>query len=155
MKRFLDHFEEILGALFLGIMVTIAFLNVITRYVLKFSMAFTEELTLYLFVWVTLLGISLTFREGANVVVSIIYNRFDPSIRKFLYLLAAVCSVAFFAFFAYFGALEVMEEIDMHAMTEALEFPVWVFTGSMPIAGIFTIVRIWFRTRDDLRSGNY
>ncbi|MDR3279674.1 MAG: TRAP transporter small permease [Synergistaceae bacterium] len=155
-KRFvLYHFEEALGAIFLAVMVSIAFINVITRYVLKFSLAFTEELTLYLFVWITLLGVSLAFREGANMAVSVIYNRFKKGGRRVLYLLAAVCSIAFFAVFTYFGVLEVRDEILMGVMTEAMELPVWLFTISMPMAGVFTIFRIILRTRDDLRAENY
>jgi TRAP-type C4-dicarboxylate transport system permease small subunit len=156
LKRFvLYHFEEVLGALFLAIMVSISFVNVVTRYVLKFSMAFTEEITLYLFVWITLLGVSLAFRESANMAVSILYNRFGVRVRKFLYVLAVVCSILFFAVFTYFGALEVRDEISMRVMTEAMELPVWLFTISMPLAGVFTIFRIVFRMRDDLRTGNY
>lgn len=155
-KRFiLYHIEEMLGALFLGAMVTISFLNVITRYVLKYSMAFTEELTLYLFVWVTLLGVSLAFREGANMSVSLLYNRFGKKVRMALYLLAVSCTVAFFAFFTYFGILEVLDEVSMQAMTEAMEIPVWWFTVSMPISGIFTIFRVVYRMRGDLRAENY
>lgn len=152
-KRFtLYRFEEVLGALLLGVMVTISFLNVITRYVLKYSMAFTEELTLYLFVWVTLLGISLAFADGANVAVSILYNRFGKRARRILGIFAAACSVLFFAAFAYLGILEVMDEMSMRAMTEAMELPVWWFTASMPVAGVLIIFRVISRARDDLRA---
>jgi TRAP-type C4-dicarboxylate transport system permease small subunit len=149
------HIEEVFCAVFLGIMVIIAFLNVVTRYVFKYSMAFTEELTLYLFVWITLLGVALAFKEGTNVSVSVLYNRFGKKVRKALYLLAVVCSLAFFAAFTYFGCLEVSDEISMNVTTEAMEFPVWIFTVSMPLAGVLTIIRIIGRTIDDMRSGNY
>jgi TRAP-type C4-dicarboxylate transport system permease small subunit len=152
---YLYHFEEILGAVFLAVMVTISFVNVITRYVLKFSMAFTEELTLYLFVWITLLGVSLAFRESSNMAVSVLYNRFGKGARRFLYLFAALCSIAFFALFTYFGVLEVSEEVSMSVMTEALEIPVWLFTVSMPLAGMFTLFRIVLRARDDFHAGRY
>ena len=74
--KLLDHIEEIIGGVCLGIMVTIAFINVLTRYLFKYSMAFTEELTLYLFVWATLMGASIAFREGSNIAVSFLYDRF-------------------------------------------------------------------------------
>ena len=151
----LHHFEEILGSLFLVVMVTIAFLNVVTRYLFKYSMAFTEEITLYLFVWVVLLGTSIAFREGANMAVTVIYNRFPPNGRRVLYLLGALLSVAFFIVFGALGALEVMEEIEMGVTTEAVELPVWIFTISMPIAAFFTLIRIFMKTRADLCSKNY
>lgn len=156
MKRFFSHsFEEILGAIFLAVMVSVAFLNVVTRYVLKYSMAFTEELTLYLFVWVTLLGTSLAFKDGANMSVTIFYNRFGKKWRKALHLIAAACTIIFFAGLAYWGAVEVMEEIEMSVTTEALEFPVWFFTISMPVVAVFTIFRVLARTRKDIKDGDY
>lgn len=150
-RIFLSRFEEIIGASCLAVMVTIAFVNVITRYVLKYSMAFTEELTLYLFVWVVMLGTSLAFREGTNMAVTFFYNRFGLGTRRALDLFMALVSVTFFAVLAYFGVLEVMDEFEMGAMTEAIELPVWLFTGAMPIASLLTIVRVVVRTRDDVR----
>lgn len=147
--------EGVLGAVFLAIMVTISFLNVITRYILKYSMAFTEELTLYLFVWVTLLGTSLAFKDGVNISVTIFYNKFNKKWRKCLYLFATTCTIIFFAGLAYYGIVEVMEEIEMNVMTEALEFPVWFFTISMPIVAIFTILRVLVRANKDIRNGDY
>ena len=67
MKKFsLLKLEETVGALGLAVMVTIAFINVLTRYVFKYSVAFTEELTLYIFVWITLMGTAIAFREGSS-----------------------------------------------------------------------------------------
>ena len=46
MWRFLDaHFEDLLGALMLAVMVTVAFINVIVRYFTSFSFAWSEEIT--------------------------------------------------------------------------------------------------------------
>ena len=155
MRIFLTKFEEIIGGTMLAIMVTIAFLNVITRYCFHYSMAFTEEITLYLFVWITLLGTSIAFRDGANMAVTALYNRFGRGARKLLYLLATVCSLVFLIVLGYWGIMEVIEEIDMGAMTEAIELPVYLFTSSIPIACAFTIVRLIMKTVVDIRAGNY
>ena len=48
-------------------------------------MAFTEELTLYMFVWATMLGVSLAFKHGANMDVSLLYDRFPQTVRKDVY----------------------------------------------------------------------
>ncbi|WP_051909182.1 TRAP transporter small permease [Thermus scotoductus] len=60
----LRRLEESLLALLLGGMVTLAFLNVLTRYFLRYPLAFTEELLVNGFVWATLLGIAIGLREG-------------------------------------------------------------------------------------------
>ena len=50
--------EDVVGAVLLGGMAVLTFLNVINRYVFKQSIAFTEEITVNLFVWITLIGIA-------------------------------------------------------------------------------------------------
>ena len=155
MKFFLNRFEEIIGVACLGIMVTVAFVNVLTRYFFKYSMAFTEEITLYLFVWAVMMGTSIAFREGSNMAVTLFYERFRKGNRKLLMLFSSLLSMAFFIVLTYFGILEVMDEIAMNAMTEAIEMPMWWFTSAMPIASVLIMFRIVLRTRDDLRTQNY
>lgn len=155
MRLFFSRFEEILGSIMLGVMVTIAFLNVLTRYFLHYSMAFTEEITLYLFVWITLLGTSIAFRDGANMAVTVIYSKFGKNGRKRLYLLATVCSLIFLIALGYWGIVEVLEEVEMNALTEAIEMPVYWFTSAVPVACAFTVARLLMKTVVDIRTGNY
>ncbi len=155
MIKILDRFEELLGAILLAVMVSISFINVITRYFFHFSMAFTEELTLYAFVWVTMLGVSLAFRIGANMAVSLLYDRFSVSVRRVLYIVSLLSCIAFFLTLMYWGYIEVRDEMQMGVTTEATGLPVYIFTIAMPFLSVLTIWRILVRGVQDLRSGNF
>lgn len=155
MTFLLKHLEEALGAILLAVMVSIAFLNVVTRYVLRYSMAFTEELTLYLFVWMVMVGTSLAFREGSNMCVSLLYDRLPKTFRKYVFLVINVMSLIFFCVLAYWGYREVLDEILLNAKTEALELPVYVFTGAVPLISLLIIARLVFKSVSVLRSGDY
>lgn len=152
MKFLWDHLEELIGGVSLGIMVTIAFINVVTRYFIKYSMAFSEELTLYLFVWVTLMGVSIAFKEGRNIAVSFFYDRLGFRSRKILDVLAAALSLIFFSVLGYYGVLEVIDEFMMNAKTEAIELPMWYFTIAMPICSGLIIIRIFIQLIKDFRT---
>lgn len=153
MKTFsLLKLEETVGAVGLAVMTTISFLNVITRYVFKYSMAFTEELTLYIFVWVTLIGTAIAFREGSNMAVTIIYNVCPKPAKKVLYYLSVVCTIIFLSLMTYYGAVEVYDEISMDAMTEAMSLPVWWFTISVPIGSLVAIIGTLQRAYIDLKN---
>lgn len=67
----------------IAIMVTVAFVNVITRYFIKMSLAWTEELEVNLFVWLVLLGTALAFKKGGHLGMSFIYEKFSLNIGKF------------------------------------------------------------------------
>ncbi len=44
-------------------MVTVAFVNVVSRFTFNFSIAYVEELTVNLFVWLTLFGAAIAFKK--------------------------------------------------------------------------------------------
>jgi len=111
MLRFLDtRLEEMLGALLLAVMVTIAFVNVVVRYCTPFSFAWTEELTINFFVWIVLLGSARSFRDGSHLGMSILYDALPKSLRFCCYLLSMALCLGFFGALAWTGWLEVRDE---------------------------------------------
>ncbi|WP_337428232.1 TRAP transporter small permease, partial [Desulfovibrio sp.] len=114
MLRFLDtRLEEMLGALLLAVMVTIAFVNVVVRYCTPFSFAWTEELTINFFVWIVLLGSARSFRDGSHLGMSILYDALPKSLRFCCYLLSMALCLGFFGALAWTGWLEVRDEYEL------------------------------------------
>ena len=118
-------------------------------------MAFTEELTVYLFVWGTLLGASLAFRQGANMMVAVLYNRFPKAGRKVLYLISAALSLFFFVILGYYGYIQVRDEMELGVMTESMHLPLWCFSASIPIGAALILIRIFFKTISDIKAKKY
>lgn len=135
-------FEEVLGAILLAIMVTIAFLNVIVRYCTSFSFAWTEEITINFFVWITLLGTALAFRDGSHLAMSIIYQSFPRMVRKYCYILGYLICLFFFGMLVYTGTLEVLDEYELEAISESLGVPVWWYTIATPALSFLVIIRM-------------
>lgn len=150
-----NNLEEVGAAVLLAVMVSIAFINVVTRYVISFSMAFTEELTVYLFVWATLLGTALAFKQGANMMVTLLYNRFPKTGRKFLYIFATALALFFFSMLGYYGYQQVSDEYMLNVTTESMHLPLWMFSASVPIGAALILTRILIKTFNDLKTGNY
>ena len=82
MKKKRIRIDELMGAIFLAIMAIIAFTNVINRYFFHRGFAFTEEITVNLFVWITLLGIAIAFRRGANLKMTNLFDTFSPNLKR-------------------------------------------------------------------------
>ena len=58
---------EFLSAVFLAIMVVLVFSNVVMRYALNSGITLSEELSRWLFVWMTFLGAIVAMKEGAHL----------------------------------------------------------------------------------------
>lgn len=156
MLRFLDtRLEEMLGALLLAVMVTIAFVNVVVRYCTSFSFAWTEELTINFFVWIVLLGSARSFRDGSHLGMSILYDALPKSLRFCCYLLSMTLCLGFFGALAWTGWLEVRDEYELEVISEALAVPVWWYTIATPLFSVLTIFRMLQRACADLRSSSY
>lgn len=156
MLRFLNaHFEEALGSILLALMVTIAFLNVIVRYCTSFSFAWSEEMTVNFFVWVTMLGTAVAFREGSHLCMAILYDRFNLPARKFCQLFAALLGLIFFGALFYTGMLEVIDEWELESISESLGIPVWWYTIATPLFSLLIIFRMLQHAAHAWRTGNF
>ena len=81
----LKRIEEILSVICLGTMTVLAFANVVSRYVFSASFSFSEEITTYLFVLLSLLGTAIAAKRKAHLGLTIITDLVNPRIRTVSY----------------------------------------------------------------------
>lgn len=101
--RFFHSLEENLIAVILGLMTIITFVNVVLRYVFQSSLIWGLELTLALFAWLVLLGMSHAVKINAHLGVDAIINVLPHGARKILALVAGALCV-FYAILLMKGA---------------------------------------------------
>ena len=131
---------EVLGVLGLLIMLIIAFGNVLSRYLLPVSWAFTEELTCGLFILVSMLGAALAVRDGKAMGISLITDLLPQRCQKYVTIIQAV----FTGFFGYllleYGIGMVKSELRLKMKTAALGWPEAIFGSFVPIGGAALII---------------
>ena len=88
-----DHW---LVTILFSLMALIAFLNVVSRYLLHFSFSATEEITINLFVWVTVIGSGIAFERGGQLGMVTLYNIFPPRFKRGVILFSAALSAVLF-----------------------------------------------------------
>lgn len=76
LKRFGKDFELYLGSFFLSITTVIVIMNVFTRYFLKFTYTWAEEVAVGAFVWTIFLGFASAYKNkdliGVEVLVAVL-----------------------------------------------------------------------------------
>lgn len=142
--RFLDaHFEDVLGSFLLAIMVSIAFVNVVVRYCTTFSFAWSEEMTINFFVWITMLGTARAFRTGQHLAMSIVYENLSCFGKRSCNVLSCLLCLVFFGALIYTGTLEVLDEYELDAVSESLGIPEWWYTIAIPLFSCLIILRMF------------
>lgn len=143
LKRLVTHFEEALCVFLFAMMGIIMFVNVISRYLLKYSLAFTEELVVSFFVWVTLLGTAIAFRQGSHLSFNFITERLPAKLQKALLWLGALLGALLFALLIYFSIHQIKDEIVLRITSSGIGVPQWWYSIGMPIWSLLVILRIF------------
>jgi TRAP-type C4-dicarboxylate transport system permease small subunit len=141
-QRFrIDHW---IVAILLFTMASIAFVNILSRYLFHFSFAATEEITINLFVWVTVIGSGLAFERGGQLGMVTLYNLFPNRFKKFVVLLSAALSAVLFLLVDIYMIQAVYEELTLfNATSAALGIPVWIYYIGVPVFSIFVFAGIY------------
>ncbi len=91
---------EVFITLCLAAMVVMVFGNVVLRYAFDSGIAVSEELSRYLFVWLTFVGAVVVARENAHMGVETLVRRFGPAGRRICMVLSdalvLLCCAVFF-----------------------------------------------------------
>lgn len=136
-----DWLEEAFIVVLMTFMVTLNFINVVSRRVFSASLSFTEELTIIAFVWITMIGIAAAYKRLAHLGMSFIVDKFGPKGKAVFSLLSMVCSLVLIVVMIIYGIDMIQGQIAMNAKTPALMLPAWIQGASIPVGGAFMAFR--------------
>ncbi len=137
------HFEEVSCAALFSIMTLIAFGNIVTRYVFKYSFAFTEELVVSLFVWLTLFGAGIAFRTGSHLGFTLLFEKIPIKLRQIqLWFFCALSTILFLALI-YYSIKQINYEITFNIRSMGVGIPQWYYTIGMPVWSVLVLYRIF------------
>ena len=93
--RGVDAIEETSIAICLGLMTAITFANVVARYVFDSNILWALELTVFLFAWLVLMGMSYGVKKHVHIGVDVIINAVSPPVRRILAMISITLSLIF------------------------------------------------------------
>lgn len=140
-KQILENVEEFIIGISLLIMLTIVFLNAISRYLINLDIASAQEIVTSLFPWITFLGGAVAVKRKGHVGFSLLTDCFPQGIRRYVPHFASLCIIGLFGIIFFLGSEMVMFEKETHQMTPALEFPTWIIELSIPLGSLAIVLR--------------
>jgi C4-dicarboxylate transporter DctQ subunit len=141
--------EQVLVVLFLGLMITIAFLQIFLRNVFFTGLDWGDLLVRNLVLWVGFVGATLATKEEKHISIDIA-SRWLPLRSRYL----VACIIHAFAFFVcgelfYAATKFIINEFQMGYKT-FLGLPAWVPEMILPLAFILIAVRFGLRFFSDI-----
>ncbi len=95
MQKGTDRIEENLIALLLGAMTLITFANVVARKAFNSNLLWALEVTVFLFAWLVLIGISYGVKKSLHIGIDSLTGRMSPGTRKCMLIMALLACLAF------------------------------------------------------------
>jgi C4-dicarboxylate transporter, DctQ subunit len=141
MSKLLSMVEHSLIIFSATIMCIITFANVVSRYLTGNSFAFTEEITINIFVLLVFTGASVGVKNSAHLGFTLLFDRANLPIKKLLCIFSGLLVTAVFTLFAYYGIDMVLYQKSVAQMTPALGWHQWMVSSTFPLGCILCVIR--------------
>ena len=145
---------EALIALLLAVMVVLVFGNVVMRYAFNSGITVSEELSRWLFVWMTFLGAIVALKDNGHLGTDMLVSRFGRTGKR-VCLALAQAAMLYVTYLLYAGSLaQVRINWDVEAPVSGLSVAIFYASGIVfaVSAGVLLLREIWRTVSGQLRD---
>lgn len=138
---FIDMLNKFFGyalILIMSVMTIIIFWQVIARYVVGSSLAWSEELSRFLMIYMVLIGSSIALRNNDLIAVEILPEVLKGKAKKALVVLTHLISMVFYVVLIVYG-LSVADSFG-NQIAPGLGISMYFIYLSMPIGGVLLLL---------------
>ena len=143
MKRFIaliTQAADMLGIVCLGGMSLVTLIAVFFRYILNSSLPWAEELTRYLFIVTTYMGISVVMARDEHLKMEILASYSGKVMSCILNILSAAFSVIFFLWITKLGFDMTIKVYKINQTAVAFPLHLWIVWAVMVMSFIITSI---------------
>lgn len=140
MSATLQKIEKFVSCACVAVMAILVFANVIARKVFNHSLAFSDEMSTYLFVLMSFMGTAIAARRGAHLGLSIVTDKLGENARKNVQMLMYGVSAFFCLLIVVFGVQMVASQYSLGQETAAMQWPEWIYGSFVPVGACFAMI---------------
>jgi C4-dicarboxylate transporter DctQ subunit len=143
MKKFYENFEQYFVAFLLASMTLLTVVNVFYRYVLKSSIGWAMEATVFMFAWLIFFGASWAIRIGAHIGMESFVNLFSEKTKRVIAILVVILCLVY-SIIIIIGSYQYVHKIySIGILAQDIKWmPQWVPRIIMPIGYGLIIFRL-------------
>ena len=140
-KKLLDKSLELLVIVVMAVLVLDVLWQVFTRYVLGDPSSWTEELAIFLLIWVALLGSAVALGRGAHLGIDYFVHKLPAKVRVGTEVFAFFCIAAFSLLVMVVGGIDLVRTtLALEQTSPALGLPIGYVYLAVPITGFFLLL---------------
>ena len=128
--------EDALGALTMAALCAITFVNVVVRYLTDGSFAWTEEISIFLMMAMSLVAGAAAVARDKHIRIEYFYEQGSPARQRKLAILSAACILVFFLLLTVLGARMTWDEFHFDETSPGIGVPKWIYTIWLPLLSL-------------------
>lgn len=137
-KTVLDHLLETLVMVVVAVLVLDVLLQVFTRFVLNKPSSWTEELAVFMLIWVSLLGAAVALGRGAHLGIDYFVGKLPQRLRLATEVFVFFCVAAFSFLVMVLGGIDLVRStLELGQSSPALNVQMGHVYLAVPISGFF------------------
>lgn len=137
-----NNLEYLLSMLCMGIMMTLLFIQVISRYVFGHSITWTEEISIILFILSVYIGAIGGTRRGQHLKIELLTSALSPKGQAVCQILSDIAFIVVNCFLCV-GSYSVVSNLHHYGMQTAItHLPMWIPYAIIPLALVLISVRL-------------
>lgn len=139
LRKCLDKVLEFICCTLLALMTILVTWQVVSRYVLNNPSTVTEELVLFSFVWMGLLGGAYLFGKNEHMAMTFLFDKLSEKNQIKVRIFFELVIMAFAVFILVFGGWN-MSKLSMGQLSSSLQIPMGYIYLALPLSGITTMI---------------
>ena len=136
------NLERAIGGVLLAAIVALITANVFMRYVLNSSLSWGEELILWIFVWFVWIAVSLAFKRGEHIRITLLFDMLGPRGQKALQVLVSLLIIAFLITLSLECISLMLKPFVASQTSVVLGLPIPVLYASAPVGALLSSIRV-------------
>ena len=142
-KKVLGNLDEIVISIALATVCIVLILQVFFRYILNNPLIWSEELARYLFIWLTMLGLSYNIRTDNNISMQLLYAKMSPTVRDVLDILTDLAAIGLFVLLLPSSCAYLKSQTAI--LSSALKIPLGFLAASIPLSFLLSIIQLFVK----------
>jgi TRAP-type C4-dicarboxylate transport system permease small subunit len=150
--RLLQRIEAFILSAGIILIALLTIANVFTRTLFDTSIAATEELSQFLIILVTFVGLSYGASQGRHIRMTALYDQVPDGARRYLMMFIAATTSALMFVLAWYALVYVSVVKELGSFSPVLQVPLYIVYAAAPLGLTLAGIQYAFTTIRNIRS---
>lgn len=147
-----NKLEEVFLVILMALAVIIVSAQIVTRFILKTPLPWSEEVARYIFIWLVWVGAAFATKERKHIRIDVVVSRLPQIGQKACTIISTIIWIGFTIFMVYISAVLTSSVMTGGQTGTGSGMPMWIPYSAIPVGMALMLFRILQNCYYDLKA---